>query len=394
MTGAATETTLSGLNTKVTTTANGIKVDGTATTQPVSAVALPLPSGASTSALQTTGNSSLSSIDGKTPALGQALAAASVPVVLPAAQITTLTPPTSVGVNNFPSTQAVSIATMPTTPVTGTFWQATQPVSLASSVPVTDNAGSLTVDAPVGTPVFVRLSDGVAAIATLPVSTASLPLPSGAATAALQTQPGVDIGDVTINNASGASAVNVQDGGNSLTVDGTVTITPPTLTKGTQGGTGLSVQDLKDAGRTAKRYYAVAAAAGATTTETAITLTHSSQDSATTTGTSFTPTNGKTFRITAIVFATRGNATATVQTTTFNLRMNTAGAVTTTSTPVLLSVRSATPATASAWDRFVVEIPDGIEISGDGTKQWGVTAAATYVTNAPTWDVTIIGFEY
>lgn len=34
---------------------------------------------------------------------------------------------------------------------------------------------------------------------------------------------GVDIGDVTINNASGASAVNIQDGGNSITVDGTVT---------------------------------------------------------------------------------------------------------------------------------------------------------------------------
>lgn len=32
-------------------------------------------------------------------------------------------------------------------------------------------------------------------------------------------QPGVDIGDVTINNAGGVSAVNVQDGGNSLTVD-------------------------------------------------------------------------------------------------------------------------------------------------------------------------------
>lgn len=36
---------------------------------------------------------------------------------------------------------------------------------------------------------------------------------------------GVDIGDVTINNASGASAVNIQDGGNSITVDGTVTAT-------------------------------------------------------------------------------------------------------------------------------------------------------------------------
>jgi hypothetical protein len=32
----------------------------------------------------------------------------------------------------------------------------------------------------------------------------------------------VDIGDVTINNAAGASAVNIQDGGNTITVDGTV----------------------------------------------------------------------------------------------------------------------------------------------------------------------------
>lgn len=43
-------------------------VDGSAVTQPVSAASLPLPTGASTSALQTTGNSSLSSIDGKVPA--------------------------------------------------------------------------------------------------------------------------------------------------------------------------------------------------------------------------------------------------------------------------------------------------------------------------------------
>lgn len=36
---------------------------------------------------------------------------------------------------------------------------------------------------------------------------------------------GVDIGDVTVNNAAGASAVNIQDGGNSITVDGTVAAT-------------------------------------------------------------------------------------------------------------------------------------------------------------------------
>lgn len=36
---------------------------------------------------------------------------------------------------------------------------------------------------------------------------------------ALAANSGVDIGDVTINNASGGSAVNIQDGGNSITVD-------------------------------------------------------------------------------------------------------------------------------------------------------------------------------
>ena len=46
-------------------------------------------------------------------------------------------------------------------------------VTASGTFPVTDNAGSLTVDAPVGTPVFVRLSDGSAAIATLPVSIAA-----------------------------------------------------------------------------------------------------------------------------------------------------------------------------------------------------------------------------
>ena len=142
-------------------------------------------------------------------------------------------------------------------------------------------------------------------------------------------------------------------------------------------------------------YSAVAAAAGTTTTETAITLTKSSGTAATSTAVSFAPTSGKRYRITSITFATRGNASATIQTTTFNFRINTAGAVTTSSTPIIFSVRSATPATASAWDRFSVPLPDdGIQIAGDGTLQFGVTAAATYVTNAPTWDVLITGYEY
>ena len=45
-----------------------------------------------------------------------------------------------------------------------------------------------------------------------------------------QANSGVDIGDVTINNGAGASAVNIQDGGNSITVDGTVAVTNSDIT--------------------------------------------------------------------------------------------------------------------------------------------------------------------
>lgn len=107
-------------------------------------------------------------------------------------------------------------------PVTGTFWQATQPVSgpltdtqlrasavtvdvndraarllghitvdnatlavtqsgtwnvvTQTPVPVSDNAGSITVDAPVGTPVFARLSDGAAALIGQKTMALSLPI--------------------------------------------------------------------------------------------------------------------------------------------------------------------------------------------------------------------------
>jgi hypothetical protein len=65
-----------------------------------------------------------------------------------------------------------------------------------SSIPVTDNSGSLTVDAPVGTPLFTRLSDGTSALTT-------------------------SSGRLAVD-ASGV-AVPITDNGGSLTVDGTVT---------------------------------------------------------------------------------------------------------------------------------------------------------------------------
>lgn len=65
------------------TTVGALRVDGSAVTQPISAVALPLPAGASTSALQTAGNATLTAISGQLPAtLGQKTSAASFAVVL------------------------------------------------------------------------------------------------------------------------------------------------------------------------------------------------------------------------------------------------------------------------------------------------------------------------
>lgn len=165
----ATQTTLSVLNTKIpsglTITSTRLLVDGSGVTQPISGfisisgtptvtvgnaslavtgsffqatqpisvASLPLPTNAATSALQTTGNTNLSNIDTKTPALGQALMVASTPVVIASNQSALAVTGTF-----FQGTQPVSVASMPTTPVTGTFWQTTQPISGT----VTSNIGT------------------------------------------------------------------------------------------------------------------------------------------------------------------------------------------------------------------------------------------------------------
>lgn len=106
------------------TASNALKVDGSAVTQPVSGTVTITPSGTQT----VSGTVAVSTINSVAPAFGSGVRGATV--------------------------QRVTIAT-------------------DDVVPITDNAGSLTVDAPVGTPVFVRLSDGSSAIATLPVSMAT-----------------------------------------------------------------------------------------------------------------------------------------------------------------------------------------------------------------------------
>lgn len=275
--------------------------------------------------------------------------------------------------------------------------------TITNVVHVDDNSGSLTVDNN-GT-FAVQAAATLAAETTKVIGTVNIASSQTVGLATGANTIGALTANQSVNNAQVAgNAVSTGNGGVGTGVqrvaiasDNTafsVNATPPTLTKGTQGSTGYSVQRLQDASRTHVNFYASGVASGSTGTETAITMTKSSGTSSTSSAASFVVTSGKTYRITSITFGTRGNATGTAEVSTFVIRINTGGGVTTSSTPVVLSARSGAAATALAYDRISIDLADGYEIAGDGTLQFGVTANSVFSTNAPTWDVLITGYEY
>jgi hypothetical protein len=142
------------------------------TTQPVSAASLPLPAGATTSALQVAGNASLASLaSGVTVislpsvtigaalpvgsnVIGGVTQSGSWTISLPAGaataanQATEITSLASIATNTGLLGSGLTISTLPALPagsntiggVTGTFWQATQPVSVATLPSITIGA--------------------------------------------------------------------------------------------------------------------------------------------------------------------------------------------------------------------------------------------------------------
>lgn len=187
---------------------SSITVDGSVSISgsvAITAASLPLPSGAATAANQSTGNASLASIDGKLPALGQALAAASVPVVLTAAQLATLAPLSAV---------EVSSSALPTGAATSAK-QDTGNTSLASidgkipalgqalaaaSVPVVLTAAQLTTLTPLSTVAATQSGSWSVSIgATLPAGTNAI--------GKLAANAGVTIGAVEIASAQTLATV-------------------------------------------------------------------------------------------------------------------------------------------------------------------------------------------
>jgi hypothetical protein len=150
----------------------------------------------------------------------------------------TLTVGGSVSVSNFPATQPVSIAG--SVAVTGTFFQATQPVSVAS-LPLPTGASTAAKQPALGTagtPSADVLSvQGVASMTALkvdpsgvtsPVSAASLPLPTGAATSALQTT-----GNTSLANLDVALSTRLKPADTLTAVTTVGTITNPVAVTGT-----------------------------------------------------------------------------------------------------------------------------------------------------------------
>ncbi len=215
---------------------------------------------------------------------------------------------------------------------TGTFYQATQPVSGA----------------------FYQATQPVSGTfwqATQPVSAASLPLPAGAATSALQAIP--------------------------------------TLTKGTQGSTGYSVQDLKDSGRV---YCNFSSAAVATvTSEALITLTPYRDLVAGSTGTTFAVTSNKRLRLQQMVVTVRCTSTVNVGGV---VRLRFLAGTVLVGSPVHVSVacQGSNLATAVIGNAqtFAVDIPEGLELSG--TMQLGMTQL--FSATSATVEVQLIGYEY
>lgn len=199
----------------VTDNGGSLTVDGPLTDAQLRATAVPVSgtvavTGSATSALQTSTEALIGAVDETAPATDTASSGLNGRLQRIAQRLTSLIAlvPTSLG----QKTKAASFA-----------------VVLASdqdALPVTDNSGTLTVDAPVGTPVFVRLSDGAAAISALPVSLASVPSHAVTNAGTFATQDSEKIAD------------------NAGFTDGTTKVMPAGYIYDETAGTALSENDI------------------------------------------------------------------------------------------------------------------------------------------------------
>jgi hypothetical protein len=111
--------------------------------------------------------------------------------------------------------------------------------------------------------------------------------------------------------------------------------------------------------------------------------------------TTFAITNAKTFRIQAVTIGIKNNAAA-VATAVFSVRAATAGSTTVASAPIT-QLMLALAATTGLSNTFTWTPEGGYDIPGaaSGTaNSFGISAAVTFASTAPTLFASIVGYEY
>lgn len=235
-------------------------------------------------------------------------------------------------------------------PVTGTFWQTTQPVSSAN--------------------IF---SNGASAISAVTGS-----LTYGQITTAPSGYSNNTVGPISIDTAG-----NLR-----------VSATQAAITKGTQGTQGVTTQDLKDAGRTAFHYYTVIPVAGSAA-EALLSLTGDYNNALiTATTTPAVVPAGKTRRITK--FSATYIASATSAYAIVRLRANPAAIVTASSNPInTIAVGSAAPTTANAAATVDGILEEGFEVpAGYGIGITMITFSGTTATAGGFVYASVSGYDY
>lgn len=415
--------------------AGRLKVDGSAVTQPVSgtfwqatqpvsgpltdaqlrAAVVPVSiTGAATAANQTTGNASLTSIDGKLPALD----AGRIPVVLPP------------GGSGLTDTELRATAVPVSGPLTDGQLRAT-PVPVSGTVAVNVGLTDAQLRAS-AVPVSGPLTDAQLRAAAVPVSggadhvltfagdkvdasgstvTANAGTNLNTSLLGLETtlvgrlKPADTLAAVTnlvqLNGQAVAMGTGTRSAGTqrvTVATDDVVPVVGPTLTKGTQGSTGLSVQQLNNAGRNQTNFF-MAAPIITTVAEVMMSLTGYKSGAAV--GATVTPavvTAGKTLRITTIII-TYFNV-ATVGSARFTLRANLSG-VGVIGSPLVwstqLGISGDGASTAGHSTTVTRTFPEGMEFAagtGIALGMQGFGAVPTTGTIVGYGKVEILGYEY
>jgi len=339
-----------------------VAVSNLPTTQPVSAVSLPLPAGAATSALQPT------LVGGRVPVDGSGVTQPVSVIALPlpsgaAADGTDGTgiaaPTGAVGIRGWLSGIYKALTGTLTAAISGTATVAQATAALLNAVVHLQDGAGNSITSTTG-----HLDVNIASTAVIqPVSATALPLPAGASTSANQTTELASLASVVTNTT--------------------------TTAKGTQGAAGLPTQDLKDSGRS--KVILTLTKATSITTEALVTLTQKKGDAVTSTGTSYTVTAGKTLRLQAMLLsATLTVAGITAVAVRLREGASGGGAVSATSDIITEIEVSANIATIGVSTQQELVFPDGLELVGG--QQIGVSELATTVDAAVT--VCIVGYEY